>query len=96
MNDENEFTKIEIWALIEYEINMQDEISPTIRFSRWRRFSSESAFSDHIRRDLGEPIHVPPYSLSSKQSQQIEEEARQAVTHITEGKKVILFAKKRV
>lgn len=89
-NDQDEGTKVELWALIEYEINVQEEVSsgpfatPSIRFSRWRRFGDESEFSDHIRRDSGEPIIVPPYSLSPKQSKQIEEEARQAVTHVTE------------
>lgn len=84
-------TKIDMWALIEYEITVSEDTSaggqfgaPTLRFARWRRFHSESAFSDHIRRDSGEPINVPPYSLSPKQSQLIEEEARQAVTHVTE------------
>ena len=90
-NDRNESSKVDIWALIEYELTMPEEsagggpfVTPTIRFSRWRRFRSESTFSDHIRRELGEPITVPPYSLSPKQSKQIEEEARQAVTHVTE------------
>ena len=89
-DDMNESTKVDLWALIEYEITMSEEITggpfvtPTMRFLRWRRFRSESSFSDHIRRDSGEPITVPPYSLSPKQSKQIEEEARQAVTHVTE------------
>lgn len=94
-NDDNhqndESSKVDIWSLIEYELTMPEEsagggpfVTPTMRFSRWRRFRSESSFSDHIRRDLGEPITVPPYSLSPRQSQQIEEEARQAVTHVTE------------
>ena len=89
-NDQSEKIKVDVWALIEYEINVQEEISsgpfatPSVRFCRWRRFGSESEFSDHIRRDSGEPIAVPPYSLSPKQSKQIEEESRQAVTHVTE------------
>mmetsp|Transcript_15915 Transcript_15915/g.23933 ORF Transcript_15915/g.23933 Transcript_15915/m.23933 type:complete len:468 (-) Transcript_15915:21-1424(-) len=88
-DDENDLAKMDVWALIEYEITVSEEVSalvtPTMkRFLRWRRFRSESAFSDHIRRDSGEPISVPPYSLSPKQSKQVEEEARQAVTHVTE------------
>lgn len=88
-DDENEIDKLDVWALIEYEVTVSEEVSalvtPTMRrFLRWRRFRSESAFSDHIRRDSGEPISVPSYSLSPKQSKQVEEEARQAVTHVTE------------
>ena len=82
---------IEIWALIEYEAMSTESTTPdgmfsgpAKRFKRWRRFHSESALSDHIRRDTGEPITIPPYSLSPYQSERIEEEARQAVTHITE------------
>jgi hypothetical protein len=94
--NESESSKLDVWALIEYEITLGEEVAnannsgnpsfvtPTVRFVRWRRFHSESAFSDHIRRDSGEPINVPNYSLSPKQSNTIEEEARQAVTHVTE------------
>lgn len=77
-----------IWALIEYEHNLGESadafIGSTKRFQRWRKFSSENDLTDHIRRNTGEPIHLPPYSLSPIQSQQIEEEARQAVAHVTE------------
>jgi len=86
----NDASQVDIWAFIEYEMSPTEEntgglfASTTNRFSRWRRFTSEGAFSDHIRRDSGEPIHVPPYSLSPIQSQQIEEEAKRSVTHVTE------------
>jgi len=78
-----------IWALIEYEVSMVEMTegmfaTPAKRFSRWRRFPSESSLSDHVRRDSGEPVSLPPFSLSPIQSQQLEKEARQAVVHITE------------
>ncbi len=78
-----------IWALIEYEENLSDStdalIAPSRRFQRWRKFHSEHSLADHVRHNnTGEPVHLPPYSLSPLQSQQIEDEARQAVAHITE------------
>lgn len=77
-----------IWALIEYEHNLADTtealIAPTKRFQRWRSFRTENDLADHIRRNTGEPIHLPPYSLSPVQSERIEDEARQAVAHVTE------------
>ena len=77
-----------IWALIEYEHCLADTteamLAPSKRFQRWRRFKTENALADHVRRNTGEPINLPPHSLSPMQSQQIEEEARQAVAHVTE------------
>ena len=48
------------------------------------KFTSDNALADHVRRNTGEPIHLPPHSLSPAQSQHMEEEARQAVAHVTE------------
>ena len=85
-NDDD--VKCDIWALIEYKISsMSENTTSTLedkKFQRWRRFASESALSDHIRRETGEPVLLPPYSLSPEQSAQVEEEARQAVSHVTE------------
>ena len=82
-------SNVTIWALIEYEVSMIEMAegmfaTPAKRFLRWRRFLSEIALSDHVRRDSGEPVSLPPFSLSPGQSQQLEKEARQAVVHITE------------
>lgn len=75
----------DIWALIEYKItSLESDLVPPQRFKRWRKFQSESSLSDHIRRETGEPIILPSYSLSPVQSSQLQEEARQAVSHITE------------
>lgn len=79
-----------IWALIEYEYTLSDTVEtsaanvPNKRFQRWRKFASENALVDHVRRNTGEPVHLPPYSLTPSQSQTIENEARQAVAHVTE------------
>jgi hypothetical protein len=76
-----------IWALIEYEHNLAETtdslIAPTKRFQRWRKFPSDNSLDDHVR-NTGEPVLLPPYSLSPAQSQMIEEEAQQAVAHVTE------------
>mmetsp|Transcript_2044 Transcript_2044/g.2302 ORF Transcript_2044/g.2302 Transcript_2044/m.2302 type:complete len:342 (-) Transcript_2044:564-1589(-) len=90
-DNQEESSNFDLWALIEYEMTIPETseggsflTNPITRFLRWRRFRSESALSDHIRRDSGEPVSIPPYSLSPKQSQQIEEESQQAVAHVTE------------
>jgi hypothetical protein len=84
----NRINTITIWALVEYEHSLADTsealMAPTKRFQRWRTFRTENELADHVRRNTGEPIHLPPYSLSPSQSRQIEEEARQAVAHVTE------------
>lgn len=87
---EDQLTKQVIWALIEYEYNLSDMVEaptatmPNKRFQRWRKFYSENALVDHVRRNTGEPVHLPPYSLTPSQSQNIENEARQAIAHVTE------------
>ncbi len=81
----------EIWALLEHETSTPDgdALSPLNtssyrRYKEWHRFTNESALSDYIRRDTGEPLTLPPYSLSPEQSQKIAEDAKKAVASITE------------
>jgi len=76
----------EIWALIEFEIPNPEmpEAEPLRVYKKWRRFETESELSDFIRRDSGEPLTLPPYSLSPAQSQRIQEESRKSVSQVTE------------
>ena len=77
----------EIWALIEYETEQDnDAISPLnrTRYKQWKKFANESALSDYIRRDTGEPLSLPPYSLSPDQSAKMNEEAKKQVAIVTE------------
>mmetsp|Transcript_6023 Transcript_6023/g.10986 ORF Transcript_6023/g.10986 Transcript_6023/m.10986 type:complete len:402 (+) Transcript_6023:168-1373(+) len=76
----------ELWALFEFEIPNPDmpEAEPLRVYKKWKRFETESELSDFIRRDSGEPLSLPPYSLSPAQSQSIQEESRQAVSQVTE------------
>ena len=77
----------EIWALVEFEIFDPDQpepITPPKRTKKWKKFDAESELSDFIRRDTGEPLTLPPYSLTPQQSSTIEEEAKKSVTQITE------------
>ena len=53
-------------------------------YKKFLRFESESELSDFIRRDSGEPLTLPPYSLSPAQSKRIQEEAKQLVSQVTE------------
>lgn len=81
-----------LWALIEYELTLPetpDTVNtftppPSHRFLRWRSFPSPLSLSDHIRRTSGEPIHLPPYSLTPTQSQTLESNAHATVTSLTE------------
>jgi hypothetical protein len=78
----------EIWALVEFEIFDPDQpeslASPPKRTKKWKKFDSESELTDFIRRDTGEPLTLPPYSLTPQQSAKIEEEAKKTVSRITE------------
>lgn len=89
-NNDNEHAH-EIWALIEYETANDNDATnnplhaPTFRrHKQWQRFATESALSDHIRRDTGEPLTLPPYSLSPDQSRKMESDAKRAVSSISE------------
>ena len=83
----------EIWALLEWEIIADPDgpegmASPMSqqpkRIKRWKKFDTESELSDFIRRDTGEPLTVPPYSLTPQQSSRISADAEKQVSHITE------------
>jgi hypothetical protein len=81
----NDDSSGEIWALMEFEIHnaaMQDA-EPRVS-QKFLRFETESELSDFIRRDSGEPLTLPPYSLSPSQSNRIQEEAKQSVSQVTE------------
>ena len=78
----------EIWALVEFEIYNQDQtdlmLIPPKRTKKWKKFDSESDLKDFIRRDTGEPLKLPPYSLTPQQSARIQEEAKEKVSQVTE------------
>eukprot|EP00804_Cyclotella_cryptica_P018522 CCRYP_004333-RC/>CCRYP_004333-RC protein AED:0.02 eAED:0.02 QI:682/1/1/1/0.5/0.33/3/406/388 len=78
----------EIWALIEYETDSLDNDAPSPlssrRYKQWKKFTNELALLDYIRRDTGEPLSLPPYSLSPDQSAKIAEDAKKAVASISE------------
>lgn len=92
MDTNNNAEDYEIWALIEYETadNTNDIANNPLntpsfrRHKQWQNFSTESALSDYIRRDTGEPLTLPPYSLSPEQSQAMQDEAKKAVATISE------------
>ena len=79
-----------IWALVEYEsynpemMDNNPNAPPPKRYQRWRKFDTDTELDDHVRRETGEPIVLPPYSLSPSQSVKIEEDAKKAVMDITE------------
>lgn len=76
---------LELWALMEFEVPSLDapDEPPTV-YKKWKRFATESELSDFIRRDSGEPLVLPPYSLSPAQSSHIQENAQHSVSKITE------------
>ncbi len=78
----------EIWALMEFESYDPEQTDPisssATRTKRWRKFDSETELVDFIRRDTGEPLTLPPYSLTPLQSAKIEEDAKKNVAKITE------------
>ena len=95
MDSDNNEGLHEIWALIEYEtpnpmennnIDPSNPLNSTSyrRTKQWQCFKNDSALSDYIRRDTGEPLTLPPYSLSPEQSQKMVADAKKAVTSISE------------
>lgn len=82
---------LEIWALIEYETTHDNDVpnnplgAPAFRrHKQWQRFAHDAALADHIRRDTGEPLALPPYALSPAQSQRTERDAARAVAAVAE------------
>jgi hypothetical protein len=76
----------EIWALMEMEVISQQDMfdAPAKHYKEWKRFDTESELQDFIRRDTGEPLVLPPYSISPEQSARIQEEASKRVSQVTE------------
>jgi len=79
-------TAEEIWALIEFETYDPDQqmIVQSKRSKMWKKFDSEAELSDFIRRDTGEPLKLPPYSLTPFQSAKIQDDAKKEVTKVAE------------
>lgn len=87
----------EIWALIEYDMidnNYLEGGEPSVstssmpnlprRTKRWKKFDADADFADFVRRDTGEPLTVPPYSLTPQQSSKVMNDAEKSISQITE------------
>jgi hypothetical protein len=72
------------WALMEIEWENSDNSDTPKRFFQWKKFDSEAELKDYIRRDTGEPLVLPPVSMSPEQSLQIQLDAKQEVAQVTE------------
>ena len=73
----------EIWALVEFQ-TANDDGTVGRKFKEWKRFDAETQLRDYVRRDTGEPIVLPPYSLSPEQSSSVQLQADLQVSKITE------------
>ena len=69
---------------MEYETNSESPNTPYRRYKKWQSFAQESGLSDFIRRESGEPLVLPPYSLTPEQSQSVQNDSVKAVAQITE------------
>jgi GRIP domain len=78
--------KEEIWALMEMEaVPLSDvDVANTRRFREWKRFETDAELQDYIRRDTGEPLNLPHFSLSPEQSLAIQKESNVQVSKVTE------------
>eukprot|EP00536_Pseudo-nitzschia_multiseries_P015978 jgi/Psemu1/247213/estExt_Genewise1.C_9900018 len=84
----------EIWALVHWDREETDEQRFLInnntsndsnnKRKQWKRFDSEADLTDFIRRDTGEPLTLPPLSLTPQQSSLTISEADKKVSAITE------------
>jgi hypothetical protein len=73
----------EIWALLEMEVLNEME-SSSRKYKLWKQFNTESELQDFIRCDTGEPLTLPPYSLSPEQSSAIQQQAAAQISQVTE------------
>lgn len=64
-----------IWILVDYDRKNEEE---------WLRFGNENELSDYLQRVSGEPLVLPPKSLSPKESEAIEIESKKRVDRIVE------------
>jgi hypothetical protein len=81
----------EIWALMEMKVVPNEDGAAQLnsnyvsrQYREWIRFDTESQLGDYIRRDTGEPLTLPPYSLSPDQSALIQAEAENQISKVTE------------
>ena len=79
------------WALLKYETApLSDDVVPLPnmykQWNSWKSFHSEADLVDFVRRNAasGEPLSIPPFSLSPEESQSIKQESQQVVAHLTE------------
>lgn len=78
--------KDEVWALMEMEaVPLSDvDVANSRRFREWKRFETDAELQDFIRRDTGEPLSLPHFSLSPEQSLAIQKESTLQVSKVTE------------
>lgn len=74
----------EIWALMEFKVCSEESPQHNKEYKEWVSFNSESQLQDYIRRDTGEPLTIPPFSMTLAQSEQVQLEANQRVNKVTE------------
>ena len=74
----------EIWALFQYETRTLDGDVVVKRYKAWKDFHTDHELQDYIRRDTGEPLVLPAYSLTPQQSAQVQAEAASQVSKVTE------------
>jgi hypothetical protein len=75
----------EVWALMEMEVHSEEMTDSTRkRFKEWKKFKDESELQDFIRRDTGEPLHIPAFSLTPEESAQIQKDTASQVSVISE------------
>lgn len=75
-----------IYALLEMEHypSPDEQQQPPKRYQVWRKFDTESELDDFVRRSTGEPLTLPPYSLTPAQSSEIQATAKAQVSQVTE------------
>jgi GRIP domain len=84
VEDSNSMNDNETWALIEYEMTLDDFAGTTKRSRRWKKFHTEAELRDYIRRDTGEPLTLPPLSLTPQQSASIQQQTAASVQQAEE------------
>jgi hypothetical protein len=71
------------WALMEMQVMSEDSLQKKRQYKEWMCFNTEAELQDFIRRDTGEPLTLPPYSMSPEESRAIQHEAELQVSKVT-------------
>lgn len=74
----------EVWCLIEFAPDLESTTSSEETIEQWKRFSCDQEVEDFVRKVTGEPLVIPPCSLTPEQADQIRQETKTQIDRVQE------------